>query len=343
MEVRQEQQKTFLTICCFLENEELALVLLASLHPISISGLSWEENPIDISALFSGLCDATVNYCATLFYLYSGEELRLLDRRIIHKLLSSPSLMIVSEDALLQTITELGGDSCEFGGYIDLRFLSDGKRIGYIDGLELGLLTPDIWSKLKLSLKTIGTEEQLGKHFLAMFNSKIIQNPPFMFSDLFAKKWQLLYRGSEDGFRTSDFHRKCDGRKNTLSVILTTDDFIFGGFTPVPWDSGGSYRADSTMKSFLFTVKNARKIKPRKFCMSTPSNAIFCRASYGRTFRRSSSVYVADGCNANTHSYTNLTNECINGTGTDNKEVLARVSGGSAMHCCTGINAFRPV
>jgi hypothetical protein len=322
MEVRQELQKTFLTICRSLENEELALVLLASLHPISISGLSWEENPINISELFTGLCDATVNYCASLFYLYSVEELRLLDRRIIHKLLRSPSLMIVSEDALLQTITELGGDSCEFGGYIDLRFLSEEKRISFIDGLDLGLLTPDIWSNLKLSLQTIGTGEQLGKRFLVTFNSKIIQNPPFIFSDLFAKKWQLLYRGSEDGFRGSDFHRKCDGRRNTLNVILTTNDFIFGGFTPVPWDSGGSYRADSTMKSFLLTVKNARRNKAGNISMSTISNVIYCNGSYGPTFGSAHCIYVSDQCNANTNSYTNLTSEYINDTGIPSQEVF---------------------
>jgi hypothetical protein len=31
-------------------------------------------------------------------------------------------------------------------------------------------------------------------------------------------KWSLLYRGTRDGFGSRDFHSKCDGHKNTLTV-----------------------------------------------------------------------------------------------------------------------------
>ena len=29
---------------------------------------------------------------------------------------------------------------------------------------------------------------------------------------------KLLYRGSRDGFKSSDFHSKCDGYKNTIII-----------------------------------------------------------------------------------------------------------------------------
>jgi len=32
-------------------------------------------------------------------------------------------------------------------------------------------------------------------------------------------KWTLLYRGSRDGFGASDFHEKCDGHSNTLTLV----------------------------------------------------------------------------------------------------------------------------
>jgi len=31
-------------------------------------------------------------------------------------------------------------------------------------------------------------------------------------------KWSLLYRATRDGFDSSDFHSKCDGHSNTLTI-----------------------------------------------------------------------------------------------------------------------------
>ncbi len=46
-------------------------------------------------------------------------------------------------------------------------------------------------------------------------------------------KWSLLYRGTRDGFGTNDFHSKCDGHSNTLTIFKAKGSvFIFGGI----WD-----------------------------------------------------------------------------------------------------------
>ena len=34
-------------------------------------------------------------------------------------------------------------------------------------------------------------------------------------------KWKLLYRASRDGFSAKDFHKKCDKKNRTLSIIKT--------------------------------------------------------------------------------------------------------------------------
>ena len=49
-------------------------------------------------------------------------------------------------------------------------------------------------------------------------------------------QFNLLYRASEHGFQSSQFHSKCDGKGNILT-ILKANGFIFGGFTSVIWDS----------------------------------------------------------------------------------------------------------
>ena len=41
----------------------------------------------------------------------------------------------------------------------------------------------------------------------------------------------LLYRGSIDSFSTSKFHEKCNNKGETLTIIKTEDNYIFGGYT----------------------------------------------------------------------------------------------------------------
>jgi hypothetical protein len=55
------------------------------------------------------------------------------------------------------------------------------------------------------------------------------------------KSWPDRYLAplkKPDAFRANQFHRRCDGHANTLTVILDTKGNIFGGFTPVEWESG---------------------------------------------------------------------------------------------------------
>ena len=64
----------------------------------------------------------------------------------------------------------------------------------------------------------------------------------------------IIYRGSVDGFKISDFHKKCDGEGATLSVIKTTCGEILGGFTKVPWAQYGEYKSDAD--AYLFSVNH---------------------------------------------------------------------------------------
>jgi hypothetical protein len=63
------------------------------------------------------------------------------------------------------------------------------------------------------------------------------------------------------------FRRGCDGHANTLTVILNTKGNIFGGFTPMRWDSSNCLKADDSQKSFLFTLKNPHNIPARRFVL----------------------------------------------------------------------------
>ena len=46
------------------------------------------------------------------------------------------------------------------------------------------------------------------------------------------------------------FHEKCDGHENTLTIIRTDKEKIFGGFTRLSWES--EYKQKEDDKGFLF-------------------------------------------------------------------------------------------
>jgi hypothetical protein len=120
----------------------------------------------------------------------------------------------------------------------------------------------------------------------AGIDSAIVPQIPALFAEFDGKRCKLLWRGSRDGFGVKDFHGRCDGRPNTLTLVEDTGGNIFGGFTPVEWEFDGAYRADPSLWSFLFTLKNPRNFPARKFALKAEKKdkAIICNFSYGPHF-----------------------------------------------------------
>jgi hypothetical protein len=145
------------------------------------------------------------------------------------------------------------------------------------------------------------------------------------FSGIFAgfggKRFSLLWRGSRDDFRAADFHSRCDGHANTLTVILDTSGNVFGGFAPVEWDSSARPKADDSLRSFLFTLKNPHNIPARRFALKAGEKhrVIYCYYACGPCF---GDISVSDNCNANTDSYTFLGIAYTNDTGLNGKTVF---------------------
>jgi hypothetical protein len=137
----------------------------------------------------------------------------------------------------------------------------------------------------------------------AGFASLIVSEFPALFAEFRGKRFTLLWRGSRDGFGARDFHGRCDGHANTLTFIEDTAGNIFGGFTPVEWDSSGTYKADPSLKSFVFTLKSPHNFPARKFALKAERNddAILCNDNWGPYFW---DIGVRHMCNANTASST---------------------------------------
>ena len=113
---------------------------------------------------------------------------------------------------------------------------------------------------------------------------------------------KMIYQASKDGFR--NFHSKCDGVLDTLTVIKSNSNIstvsynIFGGYTQADWSGYYEFKYDSN--AFLFSLINAYN-KPVKMLVTDPQDAI--HASYGPTFGGGHDFYInSDGSSG----YSNL-------------------------------------
>jgi hypothetical protein len=155
--------------------------------------------------------------------------------------------------------------------------------------------------------------------------SAIISTFPEILNKFQNRKLKLLCRGSRDGFNWSDFHKTCDGQNDTITFIRTTKDFIFGGYTPLSWDSTNSYKADSSHRSFVFTITNPHNFGPRKFTLK-PDYAQYTiagNALYGLIFGYGNTLCVSTNCAAHNSNYTSLYGS-VNDTGLDDYTVFTR-------------------
>jgi hypothetical protein len=107
---------------------------------------------------------------------------------------------------------------------------------------------------------------------------------------------------------------------------LDTEGNIFGGFTPVEWESrvwngkkwdeNNCLKGDDSLKTFIFTLKNPHNMPARRFTLKSDKKyrAIFCNSERGPHFY---DIRVYDNCNANTNSNTYLGLTYTNDTGMD--------------------------
>jgi hypothetical protein len=207
-----------------------------------------------------------------------------------------------SEDALLEAILGLGEDYFPLLKHVRWQFLSSDCLAAAF--AEHSAIAPpeSVWHGLRERLKRVFLPPPAG------FESAIVSTFPDIFCEFSAQQFRLLWRGSRDGFSAREFHRRCDRRGNTLTIVADTAGNIFGGFTAAAWDSGDwksrdtMFRADRSGKNFLFTIANPHDFPARKFSLKADQTncAIGCDSSCGPNF---CDIGVSGDCNANARSF----------------------------------------
>lgn len=121
-------------------------------------------------------------------------------------------------------------------------------------------------------------------------------------------KWTLLYRESGDEFSGKEFHSKCDGHSNTLTIVKVANDddddetFIFGGYTTACWSSDNCWKYDAN--AFLFSLIN-KENRPCKMNVTKCYKAIYCHAIHGPIFG-DGDLRLSDCVNLNEESFSDL-------------------------------------
>jgi hypothetical protein len=93
-------------------------------------------------------------------------------------------------------------------------------------------------------------------------------------------EFKLLICGSRDGFSPQKFHKICDNKSRTLTIVkVKGSNEILGGYNPVIWKSKSSY--GTANNSFIFSFKNDDCILSR---VMNERSAILNNSSYGPSF-----------------------------------------------------------
>jgi hypothetical protein len=117
------------------------------------------------------------------------------------------------------------------------------------------------------------------------------------------KKCELIFRGSEHGFKAEKFHQICDGKFPTLVLIKSNFGKIFGGFTKCKWNSNECWVSDDSRTSFIFSIHNSSR-----HMIKLPKYAIYCGKAHGPIFGKGYDIYISNNCNVNNNSFCNLGN-----------------------------------
>ncbi|RIA99034.1 hypothetical protein C1645_812023 [Glomus cerebriforme] len=107
-------------------------------------------------------------------------------------------------------------------------------------------------------------------------------------------KFELLLRGSRDGFTPKKFHELCDNKPNTITFIkVKGTEEIIGGYNPLKWESKGNWV--NTKDSFIFSFKN-KNIKNAIISNVKNTNcALFFASNFGPYFGSDITIFSSSG------------------------------------------------
>ncbi len=119
-----------------------------------------------------------------------------------------------------------------------------------------------------------------------------------------SSKGNLLYRATRDGFTSQAFHSKCDGKGNTITIIKSHLNYVFGGFASSAWNSSNTWINDPN--AFLFSLRRAGVSFKDIFTVKSAVDALYRHSGYGPIFGGGHDIHICNQSNTNFGSYSNF-------------------------------------
>jgi hypothetical protein len=301
----------------------------------------------DLEQLFFGLWSPSspdivdISLSALAVSAHAPGDLSLLSEDALADRLAAP-IAVDNEDALLHALLALDDSSA-------------------LDFVRWDCLTSAGRAHLLERLASVRPSEAIFRNALTLLlsfriDSQIISELPRLFDEFRYKPWVLLWRGSRDGFTPACFHDRCDGHSNTLTLIQDTKGNVFGGFTPVAWESrawnnrlwaeNNCPKGDPSGQTFLFTLVNPWNVRPKKFSLRPgwERYAIYCDAAQGPVFGVEADITIRANCTEKETSFTRyFGNTYFNDTGVGGSPGNCTFFTGSPMFTVAEIEVFEVI
>ncbi|KAK8800701.1 hypothetical protein WA158_000026 [Blastocystis sp. Blastoise] len=202
--------------------------------------------------------------------------------------------------------------------YEYIEYINQYVNNGYIDieeekiiSIDKELLDKEMFELFGDKGREAVTEEMMGNPTV-FTNSRIIEKrcfeTPLMKWLGKEKRWKLLFTASKHEYKASQFHKYCDYKGETVTIIKHKGNYnhinIFGGYTDQNWDSNSGNKPAS--KEFLFTLSNEHGIPPTHYLHNGNGSGILCSSLWGPVFGSGFDISLVDKCDTdNVYTYTN--------------------------------------
>ena len=91
-----------------------------------------------------------------------------------------------------------------------------------------------------------------------------------------------IFRASEDGWNAADFHRECDNKGPTLSLIRSSVSYLAAGFTSKSWTSVAGHVEDES--AMVFALTHEPQSEPQMFKTNYSEQAVWHNQHRGPYF-----------------------------------------------------------
>ena len=175
----------------------------------------------------------------------------------------------------------------------NIKLKSITEKIDDINNIKLKSITEKINNIENIKLNSIADKInntefpfsfQLYNSFFDIKNFKSLMNKGIKkYFNTSISNFTLLYQASIDGFGYENFHKKCDDKNNTIVLVFTDKNKIFGGFTEAKWDSYSDW--NEGYKGFIFSIND------NKIYYNKKKHKIKCKSIFEPTFEDGFAIY----------------------------------------------------